>query len=133
MPENKPLDPKRSAFVREYLVDFNAFQAAIRAGYSETYAQNAGHELLGNPLVAAELARLTEKKARKLDITAEMVLNGIKDIALAEDTRKGDKLKAFELLGKYLALFVDRQSHENPDGSPLYPSEITITLVRAGE
>src|SRR5690606_24873160 len=43
-----PLTPKQAAFAREYLVDLNATQAAIRAGYSEKTAYSQGQRLLKN-------------------------------------------------------------------------------------
>ena len=51
---------KQAAFVREYLIDLNATQAAIRAGYSEKTARAIGHENLGKHYFhqLAEIGRL---------------------------------------------------------------------------
>ena len=46
------LTPKQQQFVREYLIDFNATQAAIRAGYSPKTAQVIGAENLKKPRMA---------------------------------------------------------------------------------
>lgn len=43
------LTPKQQLFVEEYLIDLNATQAAIRAGYSPNNADKIGSELLGKP------------------------------------------------------------------------------------
>ena len=43
------LTPKQQRFVEEYLIDLNATQAAIRAGYSEKTAKSVGHENLTKP------------------------------------------------------------------------------------
>ena len=53
------LTPKQQAFSREYLVDFNATQAAIRAGYSEKTANEQAARLLVNVSVQAEIQKLT--------------------------------------------------------------------------
>lgn len=56
------LSNKQRVFVEEYLTDFNATQAALRAGYSERSAYSIGQENLSKPEIAAEIkARLTEK------------------------------------------------------------------------
>ncbi len=53
------MTPKQAAFVDEYVVDFNATQAAIRAGYSERSAYNTGYQTLHHPEVAIAIeARL---------------------------------------------------------------------------
>ena len=49
------MTPKQSAFVDEYLVDFNATQAAVRAGYSERSAYNLGYQALQHPQVKVAL------------------------------------------------------------------------------
>ena len=46
--DTKPLNPRQAAFVREYLVDLNGTQAAIRAGYSPNGADVQAIRLLGN-------------------------------------------------------------------------------------
>lgn len=68
---NEKLSPKQKIFVSEYLVDLNAKQAAIRAGYSEKTAEVQGSRLLGYVKVAAAIREKLEKRASKLEITAE--------------------------------------------------------------
>ena len=53
---DKVLTPKQAAFVAEYLVDLNATQAAIRAGYSAKTAGSVGAENLSKPEIAAAIA-----------------------------------------------------------------------------
>ena len=65
---------KRMLFAKEYLVDLNASQAAIRAGYSEDTAASAGHRLLSYADVQAEVARLKTQRAEKVGADAEWVL-----------------------------------------------------------
>jgi len=52
-----PLTEKQLAFVDEYLVDLNATQAAIRAGYSSDTAASIGHENLTKPEIQIEITR----------------------------------------------------------------------------
>lgn len=77
------LTPKQQQFVREYLIDFNATQAAIRAGYSPKTAQVIGAENLKKPMVAAEIQRLGQKTAQKLDITRESIMQELAAIGFA--------------------------------------------------
>lgn len=72
------LTAKQEVFVNEYLQDFNATQAAIRAGYSERTARSQGHRLLTNADISAEVKRRVDEKA----MSANEVL-----IRLAEQAR----------------------------------------------
>ena len=65
---------KQGLFVREYLVDLNATKAAERAGYSRKTAYSQGQRLLQNAAVRDEIQALMNKRATKLEITAERVL-----------------------------------------------------------
>lgn len=104
------LTPKQSAFVREYLVDLNATQAAIRAGYSAKTAEQQGPRLLGNVEVAAAVQKGMDKRAQKVGITAEEVLTDIIRIGNSAEAAEDfpAALKARELLGKHLKLFTDK-------------------------
>jgi phage terminase small subunit len=70
----KKLTPKQERFVAEYLIDLNATQATIRAGYSKKTAESAGHRLLRNVEVAKAIASAKEKRAIKTGVTQERVL-----------------------------------------------------------
>ena len=65
------LTPKQKRFVAEYLVDLNATQAYIRAGYCAKHADVAGPRLLGNVGVAKAIEEKQQKKLAKLEISAE--------------------------------------------------------------
>jgi phage terminase small subunit len=109
------LTPKQAAFVREYLVDLNAKQAAIRAGYSKgASAEVEGSRLLRNPKVADAIAKAQGKRAEKVELTAEMVINGLLKEATADDgpTCKTARVKAWELMGKHLGMMTDRSKVE---------------------
>jgi phage terminase small subunit len=68
------LTDRQMQFVREYLVDFNATQAAVRAGYSEATADQQGSRLLKNVKVAAALKLGRDALARRTEITADAAL-----------------------------------------------------------
>lgn len=78
------MTPKREAFVREYLVDLNATQAAIRAGYSKKTAGSIGEELLKFPEVAAAITSAQQKLAAKTGITTERVLEELAKLGFAQ-------------------------------------------------
>ena len=106
------LTPKQSAFVREYMVDLNATQAAIRAGYSERTANRIGAENLSKPVIQDAIREQREIVEETCRITVEWVLNQIAGIARKEDAADRDRLKALELLGKYLGLWEKRTDDE---------------------
>lgn len=74
------LTPLQHQFVREYLVDLNAAQAAIRAGYSAKTASRIGPNLLGKPNVAAAIQIEKDKRSKRTEITADMVLKELAKI-----------------------------------------------------
>ena len=77
------LTPKQKAFVDEYLVDLNATQAAIRAGYSPKTAQEQSSRLLSNVMVQEALQKRQTKLQNKLEITQERVLEELASIAFS--------------------------------------------------
>ena len=81
------LRPKQIAFVKEYLIDLNATQAAIRSGYSEKTAGKIGGENLQKPEIQKAIQAGMESRGKRLEITAERVILELARIAFA-DTRK---------------------------------------------
>lgn len=75
------LTAKQEQFVREYLVDLNATQAAIRAGYSAANADKIGSELLGKTGVREAVDAAKAKRATKTDLSSERVLQEIQAMA----------------------------------------------------
>jgi phage terminase small subunit len=65
---------KQKVFCEEYLIDLNATQAAIRAGYSVKTAYSIGEENLKKPEVQREIERLKAQRSRRTGITADRVL-----------------------------------------------------------
>jgi phage terminase small subunit len=106
MPKIRPTD-RQQRFVQEYLVDLNATQAAIRAGYSQLTARQIGSENLAKPAIAEELARRQAVLAERTGITQETVIDGL----AAEATRTGvgsshaARVSAWSWLGRHLGMF----------------------------
>lgn len=69
------LPAKQKKFVEEYLVDLNATQAAIRAGYSQRTAEVQGPRLLGNVRVANAIAEAIKRRSERTEITQDQVLH----------------------------------------------------------
>ena len=63
--------------MNEYMLDMNATNAAVRAGYSPKTARQLGSKLLTNIDIKAEIVRKQRESELKLDIDREMVLNGL--------------------------------------------------------
>jgi len=76
-----PLTPRQEDFVFEYLVDLNATQAAIRAGYSKKSAKEIACENLTKPHIAAAIQKLRADRSARYEITAENVLREYAKIA----------------------------------------------------
>lgn len=68
------LTDKQEAFCREYIIDFNATQAAIRAGYSTNSARSVGSENLTKPDIQEFLAKLIQERNERTKIDADYVL-----------------------------------------------------------
>lgn len=101
------LTAKQRAFVREYLIDLNATQAAIRAGYSEDTAGAIGAENLKKPQIADAVSAAMNLRAKRTEITADRVLTELAKIGFA-DIRKAVRWDS--------ALVTEE---DNPDGGDI--------------
>lgn len=146
------LTPKMQRFVDEYMIDLNATQAAIRAGYSPKTAGSIATENLSKPAIQAEIQKRKKSAAEKLEITRDRVLKELAAIGFSNITdfvtisgrmvcvkdtdmvaadklpalasvkegmtgieiKMHDKVRALEMLGKYLGLF-DGQTAEDSE------------------
>lgn len=77
------LTEKQRRFVSEYLIDLNATQAAVRAGYSPRTAKQIGQENLTKPAIQAEVQRAIGARQKRTEITQDMVLRELANIAFA--------------------------------------------------
>lgn len=101
------LNDKQAAFVREYLVDFNATQAAIRAGYSKRTAGSQAHDLLKKPEIQDALSEGQKRLAEATETEAEWVRRRLKEEATdyTEFASHSARIRALELLGKINGVF----------------------------
>ena len=79
-----PLTDKQQRFVEEYMVDLNATQAAIRAGYSLETAEQIGYQLLQKTSVLKAISQARQAQQARTAITADKVLMEIANVALAD-------------------------------------------------
>ena len=113
------LNPRQSRFVEEYLIDLNATQAAIRAGYSAKTANTNGPRLMVNAGIQSAIQKAQAARSERTQITVDKVLYDIELIKLNAMQQEDDgkminhagALKACELQGKHLKMFVDKIEH----------------------
>ena len=67
------LTAKQQRFIKEYLLDLNATQAAIRAGYSKKTAQEQGSRLLSNVMVSSAIQEAQQEALKRLDMSKDDV------------------------------------------------------------
>ena len=122
----RKLTPKQAEFVRQYLVDLNATQAAIRAGYSEKTAYRIGAELLQKTSVAEAIATAQAKREQRTEITADRVVSELAKIAFADPRElmewgpEGVKLKdSAELTEEQAASVAEVSETTTKDGGSL--------------
>lgn len=91
------LTPKQVQFCYEYLIDFNATQAAIRAGYSEHTAQAIGWENLNKPFISELLSILREERKARAQKTGDDIIEELENIGFSRLNRvirfRGDNVK----------------------------------------
>ena len=93
MPAARPereLTPKQAQFVREYLVDMNGTQAAIRCGYSERTANEQAARLLAIASVREAAQKAMDERSVRTEITADRVLREIASQAFYDPADIGD-------------------------------------------
>ena len=101
---------KQQRFIDEYLIDFNATQAAIRAGYSQDTAKQQGSRLLSNVDVRAAIDDAIRERSSRALLSQDAVLLGL----LEEARHTGDgsshsaRVSAWAHIGKHLGMFIDR-------------------------
>lgn len=78
------LTAKQEAFCQEYLVDLNATQAAIRAGYSQRQAGGIGYENLKKPQIAERIKEAMAERAQRVQITQDRVLQELARLAFSD-------------------------------------------------
>lgn len=89
------LTPKQSRFVDEYLVDLNATQAAVRAGYSAKTAGQIGDENLKKPQIAKALSDRMKHREQRTQVDADYVIKRLQEI---------DQMDVFDILNDDMSL-----------------------------
>ncbi|HCL3594386.1 TPA: terminase small subunit [Pseudomonas aeruginosa] len=74
------LTKKQRLFVDEYLIDLNATQAAIRAGYSTRRATEIGYQLLQRPEVAQAIQAAMSERSKRTEVEADYVIRRLREI-----------------------------------------------------
>ncbi|MGU1382765.1 terminase small subunit [Pseudomonas aeruginosa] len=74
------LTAKQRLFVDEYLIDLNATQAAIRAGYSTRRATEIGYQLLQRPEVAQAIQAAMAERSKRTEVEADYVIRRLREI-----------------------------------------------------
>lgn len=78
------LTNKQARFVEEYLIDLNATQAAIRAGYSKKTAKDIACENLAKPNISEAIAKAQEKRSKRTEVTQDRVLQELAKIGFSD-------------------------------------------------
>lgn len=118
------LTPRQVLFVNEYLVDFDAKAAAIRAGYSKKGARVQAYRLMNNPEIEAEIDKLIEERTDKIHVTRNLIVQELVKIAISDikdyvEVREFNKYnKKGEIIGTYKD-FVLRDDFEDMDTSAI--------------
>lgn len=77
---------KQKRFCEEYLVDLNATQAAIRAGYSAKTAYSIGNEVLNKPEIRARIDQMLADRSARTGVNADRVVRELAKIAFMKGT-----------------------------------------------
>lgn len=80
------LSSKQERFIEEYLIDLNATQAAIRAGYSTKYADRQAHILMINGRISSAISVAKAERSKRTGITADRVLEELAKVGFANLT-----------------------------------------------
>ncbi|MFA5194591.1 MAG: terminase small subunit [Bacteroidales bacterium] len=130
------LTDKQKRFVKEYVVDLNATQAAIRAGYSKKTARQIANQNLSKAYISAEIQKEFDKIAKQNEVSVKWVIDGFVEVAnrcmqrmpvmefdkeskqyiqvMDEDGlglwsfNSAGANKALEMLGRHLGMFNDK-------------------------
>jgi phage terminase small subunit len=125
------LTVREARFVDEYLLDFNATKAAMRARYSERSAYSIGSELLHNPKVAAAIAACIAERSTRTKIDTDWVVQQLRE-QMAEALAAGDRGVAFSctnLLAKHVGGFAEKHEHTGKNGEAIAHA-VTVRFVR---
>lgn len=144
------LNDKQRRFCEEYLIDLNATQAAIRAGYSENSAKQIGSENLSKPDLQEYIQKLQDERSERLKTSSDWVLRRFRDISdrcmqvepvMIFDAENGVYVesgeykfdssganKATEMIGKHIGFFEKDNSQKKPE--TITPETLAIIIEK---
>lgn len=121
-PLRNALSPRQRAYCEEYVVDYNGWKAAKRAGYAgtEKTLQRQSTQLKRNMGVNAYIDFLTtSKEAKIVAVDPDYVIAGLTKILQKPEARDGDKIRVYEILARHLGMFIDRTEITGKDGDAI--------------
>lgn len=132
---------KQKRFCEEYLIDLNATQAAIRAGYTSNYANTNANKLLQNTTIQKALNKSMKNREVRTEITQDKVLRELAEVAFSNGTdfaqivtRKRAQRFWDEGTQDYKEREVDEQSVELFDTNKLPPNKKSaISGIKEGK
>jgi len=139
----RPLLARQERFISEYLVDHDVRRAAIAAGYAPKAADAQGRRLLRNTTVRRRVNEGMGELQERTKVDAEFVVHGLTEIATDAAANPMARVRAYELLGKHLGIFVERKQIEavvvvqrntpslNPDFPPEFVQARQTALLEA--
>lgn len=128
---------KEERFVHEYLVDMNATQAAIRAGYSKKTAGAIGHEFLKKPKIQEAIEKARHQALLRADLSLDSLINELKRMgfwSIKDFVDEGNTIKDVSKLPREcLVPVVGIKTTErfDPDGHPVKTVELKLADKRA--
>ncbi len=155
------LTNKQKRFVDEYLIDLNATQAAIRAGYSEKTAAVIGAENLIKPNIADAIQQAMDERGNRVRVSQDDVIKdlcelrdicmgrkAVKVMTIVKNAREGTAEpvevegmmfepaaanKTLELLGRNLKMFTDKVEHSGKDGGAIQIETLPVDPIAAAK
>ena len=120
------LTPRQRTFVNEYIIDLNATQAVLRAGYKMTpaAARTQGARLLANANVQKAVQEARQAREKATMYNADWIMAQIAKIAEDEEQAARDRLKALELMGKRYGIWEKQESQDNQGVKVTFEAEI---------
>lgn len=119
------LNNNQKKFCQEYLkVGMNGTKAYMNVykRSTEESARRSASELLTNLDVQEYISKLQQKEEDKALVTVDEIITGIKKIIDDDKSYNGDKLRGYELLGKYLGMFKERVEVKNTEATQILSS-----------
>lgn len=122
------LNDKQKRFVAEYLIDLNATQAAIRAGYSEKTARQQASDLLSKPNIQAAISKAMESRSKRTEVNGDRILLELARIGLSDVTKVAQIMRRKDVTSLSLT-----PTSEWDDDTRAAVSEISETVNESGQ